>query len=225
MHQLIKNLKENGAREKFLKEEEVGIVNQLFNLGLIFKFYKNKGVAYKFSNNVKVYRTKEGYNFELEPNRHMGVVFDYDDVFECVSDDKTSPDFYCLTYKLNPTEEDVKNFKLGDSVRVKVVARGYDIGNEGLLVKLPRSEENYFAMEKAPYITIGLANGAKSKNTSSLDFNEQISGTFIEGRKALIIKGKVYYNVRDIDVVSEIYSLKNGKDIIERQNGKKLISR
>ena len=225
MNQLIKNLKENGAREQFLKEEEVGVVNQLFNLGLIFKFYKNKSIAYKFSNNVKVYKTKEGYNFELEPNRHMGVVFDYDDVFECVSDDKRAPDFYCLTYKLNPTEEDVKDFKLGDPVRVKVVARGYDIGNEGLLVKLPRSEENYFAMEKAPYITTGLANGAKSKNTSSLDFNEQISGTFVEGRKALIVKGKVYYNIKDIDVVSEIYSLKNGEDTIKRQSEKKLISR
>ena len=84
---------------------------------------------------------------------------------------------------------------------------------------------NYFAMEKAPYITTGLANGAKSKNTSSLDFNEQISGAFVDGRKALIIKGKPYYNISDIDVAAEVYSLKNGEYEIKKQSEKKLIGR
>ena len=153
----------------------------------------------------------------------MGVVFDYDDVFECVSDAKKAPEFYCLTYKLNPTEEDVKSFHLGEEVRVKVLARGYDIGNEGLSVKLPRSEENYFSMEKAPYITIGLAEGAKSKHTSSLKFDEPISGVFVEGRKALIVKGKVYYNVKDIDVVSDIYALDSKTNEVKKQSENKLI--
>ena len=223
MFQLVKNLRNNGVKEKFLREDEVLVVNQLLSLGIIYKSYKNGHVVYKLSNNAKAYKTKEGFNFEIVPNRHMGVVFDYDEVFECVSDDKTAPDIYCLTYQLNPTEDDVRNFDLGDTVRVKVLARGYDIGNEGLSVKLPRSEEDYFAMEKAPCITIGLANGAKAKNTSSLEFNEGISGVFIEGRKALIVKGKVYYSIKDIDVVSEVYSLEDGKTEVKKQSEKKLV--
>ena len=223
MHQLIKNLKNNGVKEKYLRDDESIVVNQLLNLGIVYKRFVSGNIVYKLSNNAKVYKTKEGFNFELVPNRHMGVIFDYDDIFECVSEDKNSPDFYCLTYKLNPSEEDVRNFELGESVRVKVLARGYDIGNEGLSVKLPRSEEEYFAMEKAPYVTIGLANGAKSKNTGSLNFDDPISGKFIEGRKALIVKGKIYFNVKDIDVVSEVYKLDDGKTEIVKFNGNKLI--
>jgi len=223
MFQLVKNLKSNGVREKFLREDEAVVVNQLLNLGIVYKFFKNGDLAYKLCNNAKAYSTKEGYNFEIVPNRHMGLVFDYTDVFECVSDDKMAPEFYCLTYKLNPTEEDVKKFDLGETVRVKILARGYDIGNEGLSVKLPRSEEDLFSMEKAPFITIGLANGAKSKNTSLLDFNEPISGVFVEGRKALIVKGKVYYDVKDIDVVSEVYCLKDGTNRLEKKSEQKIV--
>ena len=225
MHQLIKNLRNNGVQEKYLREDENVVVNQLLNLGIIFKFYKNGNVAYKLSNNVIVSKMKEGYNFEVIPNRHMGVVFEYDDVFQCVSEGKNAPPFYCLTYKLNPGEEDIENFQLGETVRVKVLARGYDVGNEGLSVKLPRSEDGHFAMERNPYVTIGLANGAKSKNTGSLNFEESISGKFIEGRKALIVKGKIYYNIRDIDVVREVYFLENGKNELKKQSDKKLISR
>lgn len=225
MHQLVKNLRNNGVKEKYLREDEMIVIGQLLNLGIVYKRFISGNVVYKLSNNAKAYKTKEGFSFEITPNRHMGVVFGYDDVFACVSEDKQAPDFYCLTYKLNPSEDDVKNFELGEYVRVKVLARGYDIGNEGLSVKLPRSEEQYFAMEKAPYITIGLANGAKSKNTSLLDFNESISGKFIEGRKALIVKGKIYYSVKDIDVASDVYALKEGQTKIEKISEKKLITR
>ena len=223
MNQLIKNLKNNGVREKYLREDESLVISQLLKLGIVFKFYKSGDIAYKFSNNVNISKSNNGYSFEVVPNRHMGVVFDYEDVFECVSEDKQAPDFYCLTYKLNPTEEDVKKFHLGEDVRVKILARGYDIGNEGLSVKLPRREELYFSMEKAPYITIGLAEGAKSKHTASLKFDEPVNGVFIEGRKALIVKGKIYYNINDIDVVSDIFILDNEKCEVKKQSEKKLI--
>lgn len=223
MHQLVKNLRNNGVKEKYLRDDEMVVISQLLDLGIVYKRFVSGHVVYKLSNNAKAYKTKEGFGFEVVPNRHMGVIFDYDEVFECVSEDKFSPEFYCLTYKLNPSEEDVKNFDLGESVRVKVLARGYDIGNEGLLVKLPRSEENYFAMEKDPYITIGLANGAKSKNTSSLHFDEPISGKFVEGKKALIVKGKLYFNVKDIDVVSEVYHLEDGKNEVKKVNENKIV--
>lgn len=223
MFQLVKNLRNNGVKEKYLRDDESIVVSQLLSLGIVYRVHRNGNVVYRLSNNAKAYKTKEGFNFEITPNRHMGVVFDYDEVFDCVSNDKEAPAFYCLTYKLNPSEDDVKSFELGESVRVKVVARGYDVGNEGLLVKLPRSEEEHFAMEKAPYITIGLANGAKSKNTSSLNFDEAISGKFVEGRKALIINGRVYYSVKDIDVVSEVYSLEDGKTEVKKKMENKLI--
>ena len=223
MFQLVKNLRNNGVKEKYLRSDESVVIDQLLRLGIVYKSYKNGLVIYRLSNNAKIYKTKEGFNFEIVPNRRIGVVFDYNDVFECVSEDKFAPEIYCLTYKLNPTEEDVKNFELGDSVRVKIVARGYDIGNEGLAVRLPRSEEDYFEMERAPYITIGLANGAKSKNTGSLNFDIPVSGTFVEGRKALIIQDKIYYDVRDIDVVSDIYSLDDGQTKLRKLKGNKLV--
>ena len=223
MHQLIKNLRNNGVKEKYLRDNEMIVISQLLDLGIVYKRFISGNVVYKLSNNAKVYKTKEGFGFEIVPNRHMGVIFDYDEVFECVSKDKFSPEFYCLTYKLNPSEEDIKNFDLGEYVRVKVLARGYDVGNEGLLVKLPRSEENYFAMDKAPYVTIGLANGAKSKNTGSLKFDEAVNGKFIEGRKALIVKGKLYFNFKDIDVVSDVYHLDDGKTEVKKIKENKLV--
>lgn len=223
MFQLVKNLRGNGVKEKYLRDGEMIVINQLLDLGIVYKRFIKGNAVYKLSNNAKAYKVKGGFNFELTPNRHMGVVLDYDDVFECISDDKIAPEFYCLTYKLNPTEEDVKFFHLGDSVRAKIIARGYDIGNEGLAVKLPRSEEQYFEMERAPYITVGLANGAKSKNTGSLNFDIPVNGVFVEGRKALIIKGKPYYSIKDIDVVSEVYNLEDGKTELKKVQENKLV--
>lgn len=223
MNQLIKNLKGNGVKEKFLREDEAIVVDQLLKLGIVYKTYKNGFPAYRLTNTARIYRGKNGFNFELVPNRHMGVVFEKEDIFDCVSADKNAPELYCLTYKLNPDEEDVKEFRLGEIVRVKVVARGYDIGNEGLAVKLPRSEEDIFAMEKRPCITIGLANGAKGKNTSSLNFDQPVNGVFIEGRKALIIKGKAYYNVKDIDVGADVFFLEDGACELKKQGARTLI--
>lgn len=223
MFQLVKNLRGNGVKEKYLRDDEMIVINQLLKLGIVYKTYRNGYSMYKLSNNVKTYKVKGGFNFEVSPNRHMGVVFDYDEVFDCVSKGKNEPEFYCLTYTLNPSEEEVKDFHLGEEVRVKVLARGYDMSNEGLSIKLPRSEEKYFKMEKDPCITIGLANGAKAKNTSSLTFDEKISGTFIDGRKGLIINGKVYYNVKDIDVVSEVYNLEDGKTELKKIQENKLV--
>ena len=80
MFQLVKNLRNNGVKEKFLREDEIIVVNQLLNLGIVYKSYKSGHVVYKLSNNAKAYKTKEGFNFEIVPNRHMGVVFEYDDV-------------------------------------------------------------------------------------------------------------------------------------------------
>ena len=87
------------------------VISQLLDLGIVYKRFIKGNVVYKLSNNAKAYKVKGGFNFEIEPNRHMGVVFDYDDIFECVSDGKNSPEFYCLTYKLNPAQEDIKSFE------------------------------------------------------------------------------------------------------------------
>lgn len=223
MFQLIKNLRGNGVKEKYLREDEMVVVSKLLNLGIVYKAYRNGYSMYKLSNNAKTYKVKDGFNFEITPNSYMGVVFDYNDVFDCVSKGKNTPDIYCLTYALNPTEEDVKDFHLGEEVRVKVLSRGFDSSNEGLSIKLPRSEEQYFKMEKDPCITIGLANGAKAKNTSSLNFDEKVNGVFIDGKKGLIINGKVYYNVRDIDVVSDVYNLEDGKTELKKVQENKFV--
>lgn len=226
MHQLVKCLP-NGAREKNVRDNEIEAVNELLKAGIIYRLYRNGEAIYKLSNNVKLSKMKNSYEFEVVPNRYIGVVFDKEDVFQCVSKDKNEPEIYCLTYALNPEEETVKYFNLGDYIRVKVLARGYDIGNEGLSVRLPRSEEAFYELEKTPCITTGLANGAKPKNTANLDFNETISGCFVEGRKALVVNGKVYYSFKDIDAVCKVYSLemKNGKCVLAEKCDKKLIRR
>ena len=39
MHQLIKNLKNNGVKEKYLRDDESIVVNQLLNLGIVYRKY------------------------------------------------------------------------------------------------------------------------------------------------------------------------------------------
>ena len=224
MLQMIRGLK-NGVSEKSLDYEEEYVIRQLYKLGIVYRSNRGFKALYKLSDNVTIKEAKNGVYFEKTPNRHMGIVFDYHDIFECVSDNKEAPQVYCLTYKLNPEEEDIRNFNLGEKVRVKVLARGYSNDNEGLLVRLPRSEEEYYDRKKDPSITIGLAEGAKSKNTCLLDFDEPVSGEFIEGKKALICNGRVYYDIKNIDVVSEIYLLdeKYGEYAVTKQSEIKFV--
>ena len=217
----------NGAKEKNVRDNERVAVKEMLERGIIYPSFKHGEQIYKLCNNVKVSKVNKKYEFEVVPNRYMGIVFDYDDIFECVSKDKTAPEIYCLTYALNPEEDMVKYFNLGDKVRVKVIARGSDIGNEGLSVRLPRSEEDFYQLEKIPCITTGLANGAKPKNTANLMFEEPISGYFVEGRKALIVNDKIYYNFRGIDAVSKVYCLeeKNNNYVIVEKCERKIIGR
>lgn len=218
----------NGAKEKNVRDNERAAVRDMLERGIIYPTFKHGEQVYKLCSNVNVNKVNKKYEFEVVPNRYIAVVFDYDDIFECSSRDKRAPDIYCLTYALNPEEEIVKYFNLGDKVRVKVIARGSDIGNEGLSVRLPRSEEDFYKLEKSPCITTGLAEGAKSKNTANLTFDEPINGYFVEGRKALIVNNKIYYNFRDIDAVSKVYCLElnnNNKYVLNEKCVKKIIGR
>lgn len=226
MEKFISSL-ENGAKEKNIRDNERTAVRDMLDKGIIYPTFKHGEQIYKLCNNVKLSKVNKKYEFEVVPNRYIAVVFDYNDIFECVSKDKKAPDIYCLTYALNPEEDSVRYFNLGDKVRVKVIARGSDIGNEGLMVKLPRSEEEFYSLEKSPCITTGLAEGAKPKNTANLKFEEPINGCFVEGRKALIVNNKIYYNFRDIDAVSKVYSLdlKNDNYILNEKCEKKIIGR
>ena len=217
----------NGAKEKNITDNEKAAVRDMLDRGIIYPSFKHGEQIYKLCNNVKVKKVNKTYEFEVVPNRYIAVVFDYDEIFECVSKDKRAPEIYCLTYALNPEEDVIRYFNLGDKVRVKVIARGSDIGNEGLSVRLPRSEEDFYVLEKTPCITTGLAEGAKPKNTANLKFEEPISGYFVEGRKALIVNGKIYYSFRDIDAVSKVYSLeiKNNNYVLNEKCEKKIIGR
>ena len=218
---------ENGAKEKNVRDNERAAVRAMLEKGIIYPTFKHGEQVYKLCNNVKMSKVNKKHEFEVVPNRYIAVVFDYDEIFECTSKDKKAPEIYCLTYALNPEEEMVRYFNLGDKVRVKVIARGSDIGNEGLAVRLPRSEEDFYKLEKAPCITTGLAEGAKPKNTANLKFEEPINGVFVEGRKALIVNNKIYYNFRDIDAVSKVYCLeeKNNVYILNDKCEKKIIGR
>ena len=216
-----------GAKEKNVRDNEKAAVRDMLDKGIIYPSFKHGEQVYKLCNNVNVTKVNKKYEFEVVPNRYIAVVFDYDDIFECTSNDKQPPEIYCLTYALNPEEDTVRYFNLGDKVRVKVIARGCDIGNEGLSVRLPRSEEDFYQLEKEPCITTGLAKGAKPKNTANLKFEEPISGCFVEGRKALIVNGKVYYSFRNIDAVSKVYCLeeKNNYFVLNEKCEKKIIGR
>lgn len=217
----------SGAKEKNVRDNERAAVRDMLEKGIIYPTFKHGEQVYKLCNNVNVTKVNKKYEFEVVPNRYIGVIFEYDDIFECSSKDKKVPEIYCLTYALNPEEDVVRYFNLGDKVRVKVIARGSDIANEGLLVRLPRSEEDFYKLEKEPCITTGLADGAKPKNTANLKFEEHINGHFVEGRKALIVNDRVYYSFRDIDAVSKVYCLdeKNNRYVLAEKCEKKIIGR
>jgi len=217
----------NGSKEKNIRDNERTAVREMLEKGIIYPTFKHGEQIYKLCNNVNVIKVNKKYEFEVIPNRYIAVVFDYNDIFECVSKDKVAPEIYCLTYDLNPEEETVRYFNLGDKVRVKVIARGNDLGNEGLSVRLPRSEEDFYKLEKTPCITTGLAKGAKPKNTANLKFEEPISGCFVEGRKALVIGDRIYYDFRDVDAVSKVYCLefRNNNYVLNEKCEKKIIGR
>ena len=224
--QFVANLK-RGVKVDSLNNEDIEILEKMKELGIVVMASHSGKRIYRLSNNVKIRRTKDVIDFDVRPNSFMGVFFDYDDVFENVSDNKNDPRFYCVNYELNPMSEDVNNFGLGNEVRVRVIARGFDFANEGLLVKLPASEENFYKMETAPYITTGLAEGAKSKNTSRLQFNEEVNKRFIVGRKGYFVNNKIYYNIREVKESIETYELKvkNDEYLLEKVSSKKINNR
>ena len=227
MYKVVKALKGNGVNLREMDYDQTDIVFQLEKEGIVYKSIRNGKTLYKLSKNVVISKGDNCFLFEVVPNRQIGLVFDYCDSFECVSGDKEKPEIYCLTCELNPSEETIKEFGLGEKVRVKVLARGYDIANEGLSVRFPRSEECWFKMEKDPFITTGLAKGAKSRNTALLSFDDPITGCFVEGKKAVIINSKAYFSVKDIDVTSSVYSLeeKYGQYVVKKKSEKKIVSR
>lgn len=224
--QFVANLK-RGVKIDSLTNDDKEILEKMKELGIVvIASYSGKRI-YRLSNNVKIRRTKEVIDFDVRPNSFMGVFFDYDDVFEITSDSKNEPRFYCINYELNPMSEEINNFGLGNEVRIRVLAKGFDFNNEGLLVKLPASEEIFYKMETIPYITTGLADGAKSKNTSKLQFNEEVNKKFIVGKKGYFVNNKIYYNIRDVKECVETYELKVKDDeySLEKVSSKKINNR
>lgn len=203
----VANLK-NGVKMESLSDEEIAILEEMKEKGIVCLTSKSGKRIYRLSNNVSIRRTKEIIDFDVRPNSFMGLFFDYEDVFENVSDDKNAPRFYCVNYELNPNSKSINDFGLGNSVRVRVEARGFDFNNEGLLVRLPASEDDYYKMETKPYITTGLKEGAKSKNTSKLQFNDEDCRCFVTGRKGYFVNNKIYYNIRDVKESVVTYELK-----------------
>ncbi len=224
--QFVANLK-RGVKVDSLANEDKEILEKMKSLGIVvMASYSGKRI-YRLSNNVKIRRTKDVIDFDVRPNSFMGVFFDYDDVFEITSEKKNEPRFYCINYELNPMSEEINDFGLGNEVRVRVLARGFDFDNEGLLVKLPASEENYYKMETVPYITTGISDGGKSKNTSKLQFNEEVDKKFIVGKKGYFVNNKIYYNIKDVKECVETYELKvkNDEYSLEKIGSKKINNR
>lgn len=224
--QFVANLK-RGVKVDSLTNEDKEVLEKMKELGIVVMASYSGKKIYRLSNNVKISRTKDVIDFEVRPNSFMGVFFDYDDVFEITSDNKNKPRFYCISYELNPMSEEINNFGLGNEVRVKVLARGFDYDNEGLLVKLPASEENYYKMETIPYITTGISDGGKSKNTSKLQFNEEVDKKFIVGKKGYFVNNKIYHNIREVKESVETYELKvkNDEYSLEKISSKKINNR
>ena len=227
MFRILRQLK-NGIDYDKLDQREKDLFKELEKIGVVFNsHYKGRNI-YKLSNSAKMNYRDNQASFEIFPNRAIGVFFEYDDIFECVSENKERPNLYFMPYALNPDKKVVENFDIGNSIRVKIVARGYNYSNEGLLVKLPNREMDFFSMDGEPCLTIGLSSNAKSKDTSKLLFDEDIaSGQFIVGKKGIIIEGKVYFNIKDIKDSSILYDLKfdNNQYTLKRIEEKKLYNR
>jgi len=210
-----------------LNDEQKDLIDELRKLRIVYNNrYKGKK-TYALASNVRVSIRDNELNLEVFPNRSIGVFFDYNDLFDCVSSGKEAPIGYFLSYALNPDKELVENFELGTRVKVKVVARGYNLDNEGISVRLPAKEMEYYKMGGTPCITIGLSKYGKAKNTCNVDFDEPINNTFIEGRKGLVMDDKVYYNIRDVKDNSVTYSVKyeDNKYVISKVGEKKLFNR
>lgn len=227
MYRILRRLK-TGVDYSMLDSKEKELFDKLKEARILTTSRHKGKKIYKLSDNVNMNYRDDYATFEVLPNRLMGVFFEYDDVFECKSSGKEIPIVYFLGYAINPAKEVVENFDVGNTVKVKVIARGHNNSNEGLLVNLPSREMEYFSMDGKPCITIGTAGRGKFMDTGKLDFNEDIGNTkFLEGRKGLILNGKVYYSTKDVDVTSTVYELvhKNDEFIFGKKEENKLYKR
>lgn len=212
MYKLFRRLKQ-GIDYNLLTDEEKIVFDMLKSERIVLSVRLKGRKIYKLSDNVNMRYTKEDVIFEVFPNRVIGAFFDYDDMFECKSEGKDEPKVYFLGYAINPDKDVVESFDIGNIVKVKVVARGYNAGNEGLLVRLPNRELDFFSLPGKPCITIGTAGKAKFKDTGMIDFDEEIDNSkFLEGRKGIILGGKVYFNIKDIKETSSVYYLNYNND-------------
>lgn len=213
MEKLVNKLKRGLAYDDVPLHQLI-LVEILKNKGVLYETKKKGQDVFRFCNNVNISADGDKFIFEVFPNKYMGIFFDYEDLFECESSSKYAPDTYCVTYALNPSQEKIENYGLGNTVKVKVLARGYNNSNEGLLIRLPNRELEFYDLDNDPCMTIGLAYGAKAKNTALIDFDKELNGTFIEGRKGLCIDDMIYFDVKAIENKSNYYEMginENGK--------------
>ena len=105
MKRLIRDLT-NGKDESKLNEKEFAVVKEMFEKGILFRFYKNKKTCLKFCNNVSVEKSDDGVDFVVVPNRYIGVIFDDND--DMIS---TNPllnnHFILVDYMVGLTKEDI----------------------------------------------------------------------------------------------------------------------
>lgn len=227
MYRFLRRLK-NGVDYDLLDDKTKKLLEQLKEYRIVVTSRHKGKKIYKLSDNVDMKYRDNDAEFEVFPNRVIGVFFDYDEIFECKSGGKNTPIVYFLGYEINPSKENVEYFNLGGTVKVKILSRGYNNSNEGLLVNLPNSEQDYFNLPGKPCITIGTAGKGKFMDTGMLDFDEELANKkFIEGRKGIILNGKVYYNINDIKETSNVYELKyrNDEYIFNKKEEKKLYRR
>lgn len=211
MIKFVNKLRE-GILEFKLNEEQLNVAKEMVEAGIARETKINGRRAYRLNTGVYFTREDDRIVFDVAPNRYIGLFFEYNDLFKCISPNKNMPKYFSFAYELNPKKEEVNEFGLGNKIKVKVLARGYNYSNEGLLLKIPASEESFYKMDTCTCLTIGLAEGAKSKYTSSLTFDEEIKNCFIEGRKGLMMDDKVYFNIKDVKVNSKFFSLEKNND-------------
>ena len=225
MLNIIRNLKK-GVNYDALDDDEKAVINELRINKIVFNSrYKAKNI-YKLCDNVNMVYDKNQVTFEVFPRRLVGLFFDYDELFECKSEGKEVPQVYFLGYCQDPSNDMVENLSLGNTVKVKAIARGYDMNNEGILVRLPDSELEYFKLEGRPCITIGTAGKGKFRDTGKLIFDEEISGNkFLIGKKGLILNGEVYYNINDIKATSNVYEMNFKDNVLKKKQENKLYRR
>lgn len=198
-------------------------------LELIFELNKRNLVYQKTNRNgKKVYGLEPfvtlGKNQESLPTltagtqaKYVGLFFEHDDVLKCISADKAPITHPHVTLEFLPELQSLEAMKnlFGKSFQAKVVARGYNLFNEGLKVELPKSLQPFYFNRAIPHITLGLSEGAKAKDTALLEFSypEQ---KMISGKLGMMTNRGTLFAFDSLKSFEDIYTIQPDNTIKER---------